>query len=399
MGVPLLDEVRMEHIWRVQKRHVRCIQDVPGVPLYTEVGTTTKAGVTLTRYSCARGSTSLESFHCHLNRFIPGTSANALNLQLYLLEGLNRWNQDRAAASVTSKPASLLTDSGDMAHCVNTNSLTVFGRPFVPTFRPPGRYTGELLGVDYLLSQTGQPLVVDPDSEETENMLEDVDEGEDEENKGFGEDQTHDITVSRLTDDPSFSVSVSSSTEPSASSTQPASSSTLAAGSSTPGVSPDEPVSLDSAGVPGMDRVDSLAEYLVELRNQPSLALTNQQVSNIVALWQNLLDYDKQSVVFAARHKSRLDTGRFRSPKKRQEFTPGVESLKRHTLTTTAPLAQWPDCCRLIETIFVKLCAIHKSPKKKGIDTVSKWDLILEDYRKIRRHILANAAVMQQTTL
>ncbi len=55
MGVPLLDEVRMEHIWRVQKRHVRCIQDMPGVPLYTEVGTTTKAGVTLTRYRCYRG--------------------------------------------------------------------------------------------------------------------------------------------------------------------------------------------------------------------------------------------------------------------------------------------------------------------------------------------------------
>ena len=72
MGVPLLDQVRMEHIWRVQKRHVRCIQDVPGVQLYTEVGTTTKGGVVLTRYRCARGSTSLESFHLHLNRFIPG---------------------------------------------------------------------------------------------------------------------------------------------------------------------------------------------------------------------------------------------------------------------------------------------------------------------------------------
>ncbi|KAL0150589.1 hypothetical protein M9458_054182 [Cirrhinus mrigala] len=117
-----------------------------------------------------------------------------------------------------------------------------------------------------------------------------------------------------------------------------------------------------------MDRVDSMAEYLVELRNQPSLALTNQQV----------------------RHQSRLDTGR---------FTSGVESLKRHVLTTTAPLAQWPDCCRLIETIFVKLCAIHKSPKKKGIGTLSRWDLILEDYRKIRQRILTNAAVMQQTTL
>ena len=73
MGVPLLDQVRLEHIWRVQNRHLRCIQDMPGVQLYTEVGTTTtKGGVILTRYRCARGSTSLESFHCHLSRFIPG---------------------------------------------------------------------------------------------------------------------------------------------------------------------------------------------------------------------------------------------------------------------------------------------------------------------------------------
>lgn len=73
MGVPLLDTVRMEHIWRVQMRHVKCIQDPPGVSLYTETGTTTtKGGIVLTKYRCARGSTSLESFHCHLNRFIPG---------------------------------------------------------------------------------------------------------------------------------------------------------------------------------------------------------------------------------------------------------------------------------------------------------------------------------------
>ncbi|KAI4800779.1 hypothetical protein KUCAC02_007077 [Chaenocephalus aceratus] len=109
MGVPLLEQVRMEHMWRVQRRHVKCIQDVPGVQLYTVTGTTTKSGILLTRYRCARGSNSLESFHLHLNTFIPGTSANALNFQLYLLEGLNRWNQDRGAAAVTSKQASLLT--------------------------------------------------------------------------------------------------------------------------------------------------------------------------------------------------------------------------------------------------------------------------------------------------
>lgn len=72
----------------------------------------------------------------------PGTSANALNFQLYLLEGLNRWNQDRGTAAVTSKPSSLLTYSGDVAQSVNTNSLKVFGRALVPTFRPPAKYTG-----------------------------------------------------------------------------------------------------------------------------------------------------------------------------------------------------------------------------------------------------------------
>lgn len=80
LGVPLLDRVRMEHIWHVQKRHVKCIQDVPGVGLYTENGTmTTKEGLVLKNCRCARSSTSLESFHLHLNRFIPG------NIKLYII--------------------------------------------------------------------------------------------------------------------------------------------------------------------------------------------------------------------------------------------------------------------------------------------------------------------------
>ncbi|MEQ2189554.1 hypothetical protein GOODEAATRI_026422, partial [Goodea atripinnis] len=333
MGVPLLDEVRMKHIWRVQQRHVKCIQDVPGIQLYTEVGDISISGIKLIRYRCARGSTSLESFHCHLNRFIPG-----------------EWNQDRAIAAVTSKPSSLLTYAGDMTQCINNNSLKVLGREYVPNFTPPAKYTGELLGVDYLLSQTGKPLKAVPDSEETDELLEDVDASVDEEDEGFVEQEALDL------------------------------------------------LGVDESGIPGLDRVDRLAEYLVDLRNKTSLTLNNQEVSSIVALWQNLQDYDKQRVIFAARHLNRLNTGRFRSPKKRKEFTPGVESVKRHALTTTAPSAQWPDCCRLVETIFVRLCVLHRSPKKRGTGTVSRWDLILQDYIKIRQLIL-NGAVMQQTNL
>lgn len=72
LGVPLLDHERIQQIWKDQKRHIACIQDLEGFPLYIKTGTLKKGGVNLCCYRCARGSTSLESFHLHLNRFIPG---------------------------------------------------------------------------------------------------------------------------------------------------------------------------------------------------------------------------------------------------------------------------------------------------------------------------------------
>ena len=72
LGVPLFNHTRIWEEWEKAREHVSCILDPPGIQLYTEVGTTTKGGVELKVYRCARGSTSLESFHLHLNHFIPG---------------------------------------------------------------------------------------------------------------------------------------------------------------------------------------------------------------------------------------------------------------------------------------------------------------------------------------
>ncbi|TWW53881.1 hypothetical protein D4764_0223800 [Takifugu flavidus] len=121
----------------------------------------------------------------------------------------------------------------------------------------------------------------------------------------------------------------------------------------------------DNRSIPGTDRVDELAEYLVELREQTGLTLNNQQVSTILGLWQSLDKFDKDRIVYAARHQDRLLTGRFRSPKKKAVLTPGVESTKRCVLGSSGSPAQWPNCCRLIETIFMRLCNIHTSPKKE----------------------------------
>ncbi|XP_033996627.1 uncharacterized protein LOC117490951 [Trematomus bernacchii] len=71
LDIPLLDPLRIQDIWSTQRPHLSCIQDPPGVQLYTQTGRLTKGGVILPVYRCARGSTSLESFRLHLNRFIP----------------------------------------------------------------------------------------------------------------------------------------------------------------------------------------------------------------------------------------------------------------------------------------------------------------------------------------
>jgi len=74
MGVSLLDHDRIQQMWKQQRKHIACIQDPPGIQLYTQTGTLRKGGVQLPVYWCARGSTSLESFHYHLARFIPGSA-------------------------------------------------------------------------------------------------------------------------------------------------------------------------------------------------------------------------------------------------------------------------------------------------------------------------------------
>lgn len=72
LGVPLLNSQKMWVIWETLKPHIACIQDPEGehqVQLYTETGTVLKGSIRLPVFRCARGSTSLESFHLHLNRF------------------------------------------------------------------------------------------------------------------------------------------------------------------------------------------------------------------------------------------------------------------------------------------------------------------------------------------
>ena len=81
--------------------------------------------------------------------------------------------------------------------------------------------------------------------------------------------------------------------------------------------------SLESLWTPGWDKVDQLADALVELQG---LSVTNAQAVNIKSLDNALVDYDKQPIKYRPMFQ-RDPRGRF--GRKYKTGHVGVETLKR----------------------------------------------------------------------
>ena len=116
-------------------------------------------------FICGRGTTLLESYHLHLNRFIPGSSANDFNIQAYLLDGIIRWNTKLGLNNVQSSSSCQLnfhSFDGKLQQIANSLSQGVFGSKLTPLHQPPSKYTGEAIGVQYLYNQSGLTLCTDP---------------------------------------------------------------------------------------------------------------------------------------------------------------------------------------------------------------------------------------------
>ncbi|KAJ8007961.1 hypothetical protein DPEC_G00099780 [Dallia pectoralis] len=298
MGIPLLDRDRMKVIWQTQRRHVTCIQDPPGVSLYVKTKSLTKGGVVLPVLRCARGSTSLESFHLHLNRFIPGTSASAEHFQAYLLEGLTRWNEDRAeAAALGDRQQSLHSYDGVAQYAINKLSQELMGCSLVTDYTKPAKYTGELIGVEYLYSQTGghhqvldYNLGMDPDV--PDGIPEEM-ETEQSEGVQVEDDEEVDPTILWHSLDenlpPLLPVRSASPSPPAVCLDQ----------------EEDEYMGPDRVG--GYQHVVLLAKCLVRLLEGPWIS--NRQANEIVALWERLRDVDKMAVVYPERFRDRVLQG------------------------------------------------------------------------------------------
>ncbi len=78
-------------------------------------------------------------------------------------------------------------------------------------------------------------------------------------------------------------------------------------------------------------QVEALADFLYRLRGS-NRALTNQQVDELIGLWNNLSDYDKQPTKPGPRFRKKLVKGRFKS-RTATTVIPGVDSTRRLLLS------------------------------------------------------------------
>ena len=77
-----------------------------------------------------------------MDSFVSGTSANGLRFQVYVIEGLVRWNHDRAKAATQAGASN--TACSNMALLAETNRLhwEIYGMDR-PHLTLPGTYTGK----------------------------------------------------------------------------------------------------------------------------------------------------------------------------------------------------------------------------------------------------------------
>ncbi len=151
---------------------------------------------------------------------------------MYLLEGLVRWNENRGKEAVENTQRTMLRCySAQLQHSFNQLTQELMGETLVEIYTQPGEYTGklsahsapqqehacthachsevmiclctgEIIGVEYLYSQTGavlqQDLGRDPDTPDGMDEAEDLWEQEEEEEEEVDEGFLEELTLPRL---------------------------------------------------------------------------------------------------------------------------------------------------------------------------------------------------------
>ncbi|CAL8277060.1 unnamed protein product [Boreogadus saida] len=387
-GLRLVSHDSMRHVWDVQQKHLECLQDPAGVALYTKVGTLQKGGKELDVLRCGRGSSSLESFHKHQCAFIPGWRCNAVHTQMYMLEGVSRWNMGRAKEAVDVEGASTLRsfDVRLMSHLGNL-SQRVLGSTLVPEFTPPGKPTSERIAVEYLLAQTNRGDLLAPNQvpEVPSQVLEEEDEPDD--------------TIS-MTDILCQSAVMGAGDPPGA-----------VVGDAEPGPlvtqvqvleaeeEPDDTISItDPTGDP---------PGAVEDDDEPGPLVTEYGQYgywNTAQLYTALHDMDKKhsSYTQKARKKGHASRGPRRAPRRPSGSAPGQQAAERLYMTH-GQAAQDPEHHRVSECVCLRLAKEFEQSRNRPKDTRGKTlpipQSIVSVYSHIRQLLEDSRVIVVQTAL
>ncbi|XP_049432655.1 uncharacterized protein LOC125889050 [Epinephelus fuscoguttatus] len=323
--------------------------------------------------------------------------------------------------------------SGQEQHTLNQLSQHFFGLTLVESYTKPLEYTGELIGISYLYSQTGRTLQDFPDDPEEPDSSEELNVEEEKEDlvlEEVGDEGFHEFLLDVLHPSqqppqppprPTLQQPQRPPPRPTLQQPQPPPRLTLQQPQRPPPRPTLQPVSpqqqpppvpssqlttassstySDPDGRPGYQHVVLLADRLVELCRKGFIS--DAEAEEIVGLWQNLPAADKGPAVYPSCYRAQLSKGRFKRSKTyapNAVAMPELESMKRCVVGTGVGPATWPDTRWLVEAIFIRLTVLHPSGKRMMGCLVSRWTLILRDYNTIRNVVTMHPALRNRTTL
>jgi hypothetical protein len=147
---------------------------------------------------------------------------------------------------------------------------------------------------------------------------------------------------------------------------------------------------VDSRSIEGRDKVDRLAENLLQLEG---LSISNEKVETVIQHYDQPSQFDKDPL-----HYSRTiqpARGRFGKSKNSGGHV-GQEAMKRCFVSGGSPSLP-PSKSRVVEAICIRL--FNKITSAAKDPYVSRYCLIIQKYNEIRNRIMLNPAIVEQTGL
>ena len=156
------DDNIIDEVWAKQCKHLECIQDPPGMNMYSVVKYVNCNGISLPKYKSIRGNCISDKFNLFLQKDIPGTVCTVDEFQVYLITGIAKWNIARKSESVLGQNEHIYPYYKiPLIDRMNRKHLRSYGEALYPTFRPPLPLGIELIGFEYLFDQIKNGLNIE----------------------------------------------------------------------------------------------------------------------------------------------------------------------------------------------------------------------------------------------